>query len=52
MVKNQKVVLTIGEVEVFKEWVSTRDEGDELALRYLLRDSLKNAISKQIGISK
>ncbi len=49
MVKNQKVVLKIGRTKVFEEWVSTKDEGDESALRYLLRVSLKSAISRQKG---
>jgi len=45
MRKNQKIVLKIGGVEIFKDWVKTRDLGDELALRYQLKSSLKRVLS-------
>lgn len=47
MQKNQKITLKVGEVRLYENWVSTMDTGDELALRYELKQAIKNVIERR-----
>jgi len=44
--KNHRIVLKIGGKKIYDKWASTMDEGDELALRYFLKQAIKDAIEK------
>ena len=49
MTIKKRIVLKIGEVEVFKDWVTMRNDFDEGALRYLLRQELKRVLLNHRG---